>query len=156
MTRDNNLLGKFELSGTPPARRGVPQIVVTIDANDILYVSAEDKAGGKKQKITTSNEKDRLSKEEIERTMTDAEKYKVEDDAHKKKIDARNTLEQYAYSMKNVLLTPYRTTRYVAVAVVVLWSCMLRASACHCCTCLFQMSKASSAPLPGKEHTDAV
>lgn len=106
MTRDNNLLGKFELSGTPPARRGVPQIVVTIDANDILNVSAEDKAGGKKQKITISNEKDRLSKEEIERTMTDAEKYKVEDDAHKKKIDARNTLEQYAYSMKNVLLTP--------------------------------------------------
>ena len=74
--------------------------MVTIDANDI---SAEDKAGGKKQKITISNEKDRLSKKEIERTMTDAEKYKVEDDAHKKKTDARNTLEQYAYSMKNTL-----------------------------------------------------
>lgn len=105
MTRDNNLLGKFELSGIPPAPRGVPQIVVTfdIDANGILNVSAEDKAGGKKQKITITNEKGRLSKEEIERMVNDAEKYKSEDDAQKKKIDARNSLEQYAYSMKNTL-----------------------------------------------------
>ena len=105
MTRDNNILGKFELSGIPPAPRGVPQIVVTfdIDANGILNVSAEDKAGGKKQKITITNEKGRLSKEDIEKMVNDAEKYKAEDDAQKKKIDARNGLEQYAYSMKNTL-----------------------------------------------------
>ncbi|KAL3140915.1 70-kilodalton heat shock protein [Trebouxia sp. C0010 RCD-2024] len=105
MTRDNNLLGKFELSGIPPAPRGVPQITVTfdIDANGILNVSAEDKAGGKKQKITITNEKGRLTKEDIDRMVNDAEKYKAEDDAQKKKIDARNSLEQYAYSMKNTL-----------------------------------------------------
>ncbi|KAA6416584.1 MAG: heat shock cognate 70 kDa, partial [Trebouxia sp. A1-2] len=105
MTRDNNLLGKFELSGIPPAPRGVPQITVTfdIDANGILNVSAEDKAGGKKQKITITNEKGRLSKEDIDRMVNDAEKYKSEDDAQKKKIDARNGLEQYAYSMKNTM-----------------------------------------------------
>lgn len=105
MTRDNNLLGKFELSGIPPAPRGVPQITVTfdIDANGILNVSAEDKAGGKKQKITITNEKGRLSKDDIERMVSDAEKYKSEDDAQKKKIDARNGLEQYAYSMKNTI-----------------------------------------------------
>ncbi|KAL0052195.1 hypothetical protein WJX82_009532 [Trebouxia sp. C0006] len=105
MTRDNNLLGKFELSGIPPAPRGVPQITVTfdIDANGILNVSAEDKAGGKKQKITITNEKGRLSKEDIDRMVNDAEKYKGEDDLQKKKIDARNGLEQYAYSMKNTM-----------------------------------------------------
>lgn len=105
MTRDNNLLGKFELSGIPPAPRGVPQITVTfdVDANGILNVSAEDKAGGKKQKITITNEKGRLSKEDIDRMVDDAEKYKSEDDAQRKKIDARNSLEQYAYSMKNTM-----------------------------------------------------
>ena len=77
-TKDNNLLGKFELSGIPPAPRGVPQIEVTfdIDANGILNVSASDKTTGKSNRITITNDKGRLSKEEIERMVSDAEKYK--------------------------------------------------------------------------------
>merc|ERR1712061_633219 len=80
MTRDNNLLGKFELSGIPPAPRGVPQIEVTfdVDANAILNVSAADKTTGRSEKITITNDKGRLSKEEIERMVADAEKYKSE------------------------------------------------------------------------------
>ena len=79
MTKDNHLLGKFDLSGIPPAPRGVPQIEVTfdVDANGILNVSAVDKSTGKQNKITITNEKGRLSKEEIERMVNDAEKYKV-------------------------------------------------------------------------------
>ncbi|KAF7009865.1 hypothetical protein CFC21_024357, partial [Triticum aestivum] len=86
-TRDNNLLGKFELSGIPPAPRGVPQITVCfdIDANGILNVSAEDKTTGQKNKITITNDKGRLSKEEIEKMVQEAEKYKSEDEEHKKK-----------------------------------------------------------------------
>jgi len=104
-TKDNNLLGKFELSGIPPAPRGVPQITVAfdIDANGILNVSAEDKTTGKKSKITITNDKGRLSKEDIERMVQEAEKYKEEDEAHTKKIEAKNSLENYAYSMRNTI-----------------------------------------------------
>uniref|UniRef100_A0A7S0MU54 Heat shock protein 70 n=1 Tax=Pyramimonas obovata TaxID=1411642 RepID=A0A7S0MU54_9CHLO len=102
-TKDNNLLGKFELSGIPPAPRGVPQINVCfdIDANGILNVSAEDKTTGQKNKITITNDKGRLSKDEIERMVQEAEKYKAEDEEHKKKVDAKNQLENYAYNMRN-------------------------------------------------------
>lgn len=104
-TRDNNLLGKFELTGIPPAPRGVPQINVTfdIDANGILNVSAEDKTTGIKNKITITNDKGRLSKEEIERMVQEAEKYKTEDEEHKSRIEAKNTLENYAYNMRNTI-----------------------------------------------------
>merc|ERR1712205_234677 len=103
MTKDNNILGKFHLDGIPPAPRGVPQIEVTfdIDANGILNVSAQDKASGKSNKITITNDKGRLSKEDIERMVQEAEKYKAEDEEHKKKIDAKNGLESYAYNMRN-------------------------------------------------------
>ncbi|GJN31047.1 hypothetical protein PR202_gb19401 [Eleusine coracana subsp. coracana] len=104
-TKDNNLLGKFELSGIPPAPRGVPQITVCfdLDANGILNVSAEDKTTGKKNKITITNDKGRLSKEEIEKMVQEAEKYKAEDEEHKKKVDAKNSLENYAYNMRNTI-----------------------------------------------------
>ncbi|KAG0591248.1 hypothetical protein M758_1G157100 [Ceratodon purpureus] len=104
-TRDNNLLGKFELSGIPPAPRGVPQITVCfdIDANGILNVSAEDKTTGQKNKITITNDKGRLSKDEIEKMVQDADKYKSEDEDHKKKIEAKNSLENYAYNMRNTI-----------------------------------------------------
>jgi L1 cell adhesion molecule like protein len=105
MTRDNNLLGKFELSGIPPAPRGVPQIDVTfdIDANGILNVSAEDKTTGKKNKITITNDKGRLSKDEIERMVKKAEEYKVEDEKQKLRIEAKNGLENFAYSLRNTV-----------------------------------------------------
>ena len=104
-TKDNNLLGKFELQGIPPAPRGVPQINVCfdIDANGILNVSAEDKSTGQKNKITITNDKGRLTKEEIERMVQEAEKYKAEDEEHKKKVEAKNGLENYAYNMKNTM-----------------------------------------------------
>jgi len=104
-TKDNNLLGKFELTGIPPAPRGVPQInvIFDIDANGILNVSAEDKTTGIKNKITITNDKGRLSSDEIERLVQEAEKYKAEDEAHKKKVDAKNGLENYAYNMKNTM-----------------------------------------------------
>ncbi|XP_026443462.1 probable mediator of RNA polymerase II transcription subunit 37c isoform X2 [Papaver somniferum] len=104
-TKDNNLLGKFELSGIPPAPRGVPQITVCfdIDANGILNVSAEDKTTGKKNKITITNDKGRLSKEEIEKMVQEAERYKTEDEEHKKKIESKNGLENYAYNMRNTI-----------------------------------------------------
>ncbi len=104
-TRDNNLLGKFELSGIPPAPRGVPQITVCfdIDANGILNVSAEDKTTGQKNKITITNDKGRLSKDEIEKMVQEAEKYKSEDEDHRKKIESKNALENYAYNMRNTI-----------------------------------------------------
>ncbi|KAL2641810.1 hypothetical protein R1flu_009397 [Riccia fluitans] len=104
-TRDNNLLGKFELSGIPPAPRGIPQINVCfdIDANGILNVSAEDKTTGHKNKITITNDKGRLSKDEIEKMVQDAERYKSEDEEHKKKVEAKNNLENYAYNMRNTI-----------------------------------------------------
>jgi len=105
MTADNNLLGKFELSGIPPAPRGVPQIEVTfdIDANGIMNVSATDKSTGKENKITITNDKGRLSKEEIDKMVSDAEKYKDEDAKTKDRISARNGLESYAYNMKSTV-----------------------------------------------------
>ncbi|XP_038672095.1 heat shock 70 kDa protein 1A-like [Scyliorhinus canicula] len=103
MTKDNNLLGKFELSGIAPAPRGVPQIEVTfdIDANGILNVSAVDKSTGKSNKITISNDKGRLSKEEIERMVQEAEKYKSQDEVQRQRIAAKNSLESYAFNMKS-------------------------------------------------------
>jgi len=105
MTKDNNLLGKFELTGIPPAPRGVPQIEVTfdIDANGILNVSAVDKSTGKENKITITNDKGRLSKEEIERMVKDAEKYKDDDDKQKNRISAKNALESYAFNIKSTI-----------------------------------------------------
>ncbi|CAF0944117.1 unnamed protein product [Adineta steineri] len=102
MTRDNHLLGNFELSGIPPAPRGVPQIEVTfdIDANGILNVSAVDKSTGRENKITITNDKGRLSKDDIERMVSDAEKYKKEDDAQRERISAKNSLESYCFNMK--------------------------------------------------------
>jgi L1 cell adhesion molecule like protein len=103
MTKDNNLLGKFNLDGIPPMPRGQPQIDVTfdIDANGILNVSAIEKSTGKENKITITNDKGRLSQDEIERMVAEAEKYKAEDDANKNRIEAKNGLENYCYSLKN-------------------------------------------------------
>lgn len=105
MTKDNNLLGKFELSGIPPAPRGVPQIEVTfdIDANGILNVSAQDKSTGKQNKITITNDKGRLSKDDIERMVSEAEKYKADDEAQKDRVSAKNALESYAFNMKQTI-----------------------------------------------------
>ena len=105
MTKDNHLLGKFELSGIPPAPRGVPQIEVTfeVDANAILQVSAADKGTGKTEKITITAEKGRLSPEDIERMVKEAEENAEADAEVKGKVDARNGLESYAYNMKNQL-----------------------------------------------------
>jgi len=105
MTKDNHNLGKFDLTGIPPAPRGVPQIEVTfdIDANGILNVSAADKSTGKQNKITITNDKGRLSKEEIERMVNDAEKFKAEDDKQKDRISAKNGLESYCFNMKTTL-----------------------------------------------------
>ena len=103
MTKDNNLLGKFELTGIPPGPRGQPQIEVTfeLDANGILRTSAVDKGTGKSESITIQNDKGRLSDEEIERMIQEAEKYAEEDKATKERIEARNGLENYAFSLKN-------------------------------------------------------
>merc|ERR1712107_428809 len=105
MTKDNHILGKFELTGLPPAPRGTPQIEVTfeIDANGILQVSAEDKGTGKAEKITITAEKGRLSQEEIERMVQEAEEYADEDQKVKDRIDGRNGLESYLYNLKNTL-----------------------------------------------------
>jgi len=105
MTRDNHMLGKFDLTGIPPAPRGVPQIEVTfdIDANGILNVSAADKSSGKSEKITITNDKGRLSNEEIEKMVADAEKFKAEDDQQKERIAAKNGLESYCFNMKSTI-----------------------------------------------------
>jgi len=105
MTKDNNLLGKFELTGIPPAPRGVPQIEVTfdIDANGILNVSAADKSTGKQNKITITNDKGRLSKDEIDRMVKEADQYKAEDEKQRERITAKNSLESYAFNIKSTL-----------------------------------------------------
>ncbi|CAI4541833.1 BHH_G0029440.mRNA.1.CDS.1 [Saccharomyces cerevisiae] len=103
MSKDNNLLGKFELTGIPPAPRGVPQIEVTfaLDANGILKVSATDKGTGKSESITITNDKGRLTQEEIDRMVEEAEKFASEDASIKAKVESRNKLENYAHSLKN-------------------------------------------------------
>ncbi|KAL6739931.1 putative chaperone protein DnaK [Ancylostoma duodenale] len=103
MTKDNHELGKFDLTNIPPAPRGVPQIEVTfeIDVNGILHVTAEDKGTGNKNKITITNDQNRLSPEDIERMINDAEKFAEDDKKVKEQVEARNELESYAYSLKN-------------------------------------------------------
>jgi heat shock protein 5 len=105
MTKDNHLLGKFDLNDIPPAPRGVPQIEVTfeIDVNGILRVSAEDKGSGSKESITITNDQNRLTPEDIEKMVADAEKYADEDKKVKEKVEARNELESYLYGLKNQL-----------------------------------------------------
>ena len=102
-TKDNRLMGQFELSGIPPAPRGSPQIEVSfdIDANGILNVSAEDKSTGKSQKITISNDSGRISKEDIEKMINEAEKFKEEDEKARSRVDAKNELENYLFTMKS-------------------------------------------------------
>merc|ERR1712126_438283 len=105
MTKDNHILGKFDLTGIPPAPRGVPQIEVTfdVDANGILNVSAVDKSTGKENKITITNDKGRLSKEDIERMVSDAERFKADDEKQKERISAKNGLESYCFNMKTTI-----------------------------------------------------
>jgi len=108
MTKDNHRLGEFQLSGIPPAPRGVPQIEVTfdIDTNGILNVTALDKSTGKDSKITINNDKGRLSKEEVERMVQEAEQHRVEDEEQRARVDARNSLEAYAFQMKSTVDEP--------------------------------------------------
>merc|ERR1711879_840465 len=105
MAQDNKTIGRFHLDGIPPAPRGVPQIEVTfdIDANGILNVSAQDKSTGKSNQITITNEKGRLSQAEIDRMVQEAEKYKAEDEQNKSKVEAKNGLENYCFTMRNTL-----------------------------------------------------
>lgn len=105
MTKDNNLLGKFNLDGIPPAPRNVPQIEVTfdIDANGILNVSAAEKATGKSSQITITNEKGRLSQADIDRMVNEAEKYRAEDEANRSRIEAKNGLENYCFTMRQTI-----------------------------------------------------
>eukprot|EP00746_Dinoflagellata_sp_MGD_P140566 gnl/MRDRNA2_/MRDRNA2_73808_c0_seq1.p1 gnl/MRDRNA2_/MRDRNA2_73808_c0~~gnl/MRDRNA2_/MRDRNA2_73808_c0_seq1.p1 ORF type:complete len:650 (+),score=57.65 gnl/MRDRNA2_/MRDRNA2_73808_c0_seq1:13-1962(+) len=104
-TEHCNLLGKFELNGIPPAPRGSPQISVhyDIDANGILHVTASDKNTGNRNEITITNDSGRLSKEQIERMLEDAERYKAEDSDAQARVEAKNSLENYVYSMKNTI-----------------------------------------------------
>ncbi|XP_022643827.1 heat shock-related 70 kDa protein 2-like [Varroa destructor] len=108
MTKDNHLLGTFDLKGIPPAPRGVPQIEVTfdIDANGILNVSAVDKSTGQQSKITITNDKGRLAKEEIERMVKDAEQFRQDDDRQRARITAKNNVESYCFSVKSALEGP--------------------------------------------------
>merc|ERR1711988_1258804 len=103
MTKDNHMLGKFDITGIPPAPRGVPQIEVTfeIDANGIMIVSAEDKGTGNKEKTTITNDQNRLTPEDIEQMIKDAETFADEDAKLKSRVESRNELESYAYSLKN-------------------------------------------------------
>jgi len=105
MTKDNNLLGKFQLDGIPPMPRGVPQIEVSfdVDANGILNVSAAEKSTGKSQKITITNDKGRLSKQDIERMVSEAASFEAEDKARMETVEARNGLESYVYNVRNSL-----------------------------------------------------
>merc|ERR1712113_170813 len=105
MTKDNRQLGQFHLDGIPPAPRGVPQIEVAfdLDSNGILNVSASDKTTGKSNKITITNEKGRLKKEDIEKMVNEAEQFREQDEVQRKKVEARNELERYAYSVRGSL-----------------------------------------------------
>ena len=105
MTKDNNLLGKFELTGIPPAPRGVPpiEVVFDVDLDGILDVSAVDKSTGKENKITIMNDKGRLSADDIKRMVDEAERYKSEDVAQRERVTAKNSLESYAYNMRSTM-----------------------------------------------------
>lgn len=105
MTRDNNVLGKFDLSGIPPAPRGVPKIEVTfdLDANGILNVSAKEMGSGNVKNITIKNDKGRLSQSDIDRMLAEAERYREEDERQREKIAARNSLEGYVFSVKQAI-----------------------------------------------------
>jgi heat shock protein 5 len=105
LTKDNNLLGKFELSSIPPAPRGVPQIEVTfeVDANGIMKISAADKGTGKSESITITNEKGRLSKDEIDRMIREAEEFASEDEVARKRIEALNSLSSFVFGLKTQL-----------------------------------------------------
>merc|ERR1711981_211906 len=105
MTKDNHMLGKFDLTGIPPAPRGQPQIEVTfeIDSNGILNVGAEDKGTGKKESITITNDKGRLTEEQIEKMIREAEEFADEDKKTKERVDARNAFDNYLYSMKSAV-----------------------------------------------------
>ena len=108
MTKDNHLLGKFDLNGIPPAPRGVPQVEVTfqIDENGILTVTAEDKGSGNTEAITITNDQNRLTPEDIDRMIQDAEQFAEEDKRVREKVDAKNELESYTYSLKNQVGDP--------------------------------------------------
>lgn len=105
MTKDNNLLGKFELMGLPPAPRGIPRVQVTfnVDAHGILSVNAKEVSTGKSKNIKIKNEKGRLNKAEIEKMISDAEAYKEEDEKCKARIVSRNMLESYLFSCRSAL-----------------------------------------------------
>jgi L1 cell adhesion molecule like protein len=107
MTRDNNKLGEFQLSGIPPMPRGTPQIEITyeVNADGILEVSAVEKSSGKSEKITITNESNRLSQEDVEKMVKEAEKFKEQDDALKEKVESRNKLESYLFSVRNSMLS---------------------------------------------------
>lgn len=105
MTKDNNLLGTFNLTGIPPAPRGVPKVEVTfdLDANGILNVSAKEISTGKSERITIKNDKGRLSKEDIDKMLKEAEMYRQEDEKQKERVNSRNQLECYAFSVKQAV-----------------------------------------------------
>merc|ERR1712138_72467 len=105
MTKDNHLLGKFELGGIPPAPRGQPQVEVTfeIDSNGILNVGAEDKGTGKSEKITITNDKGRLTEEQIEKMIKEAEQFADEDKKVKERVDAKNSFDGYLHSMRSAV-----------------------------------------------------
>lgn len=105
MTKDNNLLGTFNLTGIPPAPRGVPKIEVTfdLDANGILNVSAKEISTGKSERITIKNDKGRLSKEDIDKMLKEAEMYRQEDEKQRERVTARNQLESYAFGVKQAI-----------------------------------------------------
>ncbi len=107
MTKDNNKLGEFQLSGIPPMPRGTPQIEITyeVNADGILSVSAVEKSSGKSEKITITNESERLSKDEVERMVKEAEEFKEQDEALKEKVESRNKLESYLFSVKSSMLS---------------------------------------------------
>jgi L1 cell adhesion molecule like protein len=114
MTKDNNLLGQFDLSGFPPAPRGVPKIIVDldVDANGILNVTAREESSGKSEKITITNDKSRLSKDEIERLIREAEKFKDEDERIRSRIESRNGLENFVYQIKNAFSTGELSSKF--------------------------------------------
>ena len=105
MTKDNNRLGQFELTGIPPMPRGMPQIDVTfsVDADGILEVAAVEKSAGKEKKITIKKDKGRMSQEEVQRLVQEAERYKAEDDANTVRIEAKNKLENMCYQLRTQL-----------------------------------------------------